>query len=73
MFPTVPDFHDAEEVETMVSGREQYRAVGRSEGGGHSHIERTIEQQCLRRQHRELVAIYTRTCGIHSGCAVSSQ
>ena len=55
MFPTVPDFHDAE-VETMVSGREQYyRAVGRSEGGGHSHIERTIEQQCLRRQHRDTV------------------
>ena len=59
MFPdTVPDIHDAvetEEVETMVSGREQYRAVGRSEGGGHSHIERTIEQQCLRRQHRDPV------------------
>ena len=61
MFPTVPDFHDAEEVDTMVSGREQYRAVGRSESGGHSHIERTIE------------TLYTRTFGIHSGCAVSAQ
>ena len=66
MFPTVPDFHDAEEVETMVSGREQYRAVGRSEGGGHSHIERSVCED-------NTETLYTRTCGIHSGCAVSAQ